>query len=92
MSKWPSCKNSKIIIKLVENCEMTVFGDEMQQWSPTTPNNNNLIINRINKLLDEIGLVEEKNKKLYEKLRLISHHLGISFWDNNETDTESDEN
>ena len=43
---------------------------------------------RINKLLSEIGLIEFKEKKLYEKA-IIAHHLGISFW-NEETDSDSD--
>ena len=33
-------------------------------------------------------LIELKEKKLYEKARIIAHHLGVSFWA--ETDSESD--
>ena len=52
---WPTDEKSKCIIKVVEHCELNVFGDEMDSWFPTSSNNKNLIINRTNKLMNEIG-------------------------------------
>ena len=88
MSTWPHCEKSKSLIQLVSDCEMTAFGIEKAPWSPRTNTHNSMTI-RINKLLSEIGLIEFKEKKLYEKARIIAHHLGISFW-NEETDSDSD--
>lgn len=87
MSTWPHCPNSKSLIQLVSDCEMTAFGIEAAPWSPRTNSDNSMTL-RINKLLSEIGLSELKEKKLYEKARIIAHHLGVSFW--NETDSDSD--
>ena len=88
MSTWPHCQKSKSLIQLVSDCEMTAFGIEAAPWSPRTNSDNSMTL-RINKLLSEIGLIEIKNKKLYEKARIIAHHLGVSFW-NEETDSDSD--
>jgi hypothetical protein len=87
---WPHCEKSKTLIQLINDCEITAFGIQTEKWSPET-NKENLITLRIDKLLNEIGQVEHKSKKLYEKARFIAHHLGISFWDDNEdSDSDSD--
>ena len=86
---WPVCDKSKQIIKLVEHCELSIFGDEMERWSPTSTTNKNLLVYRVNKLLDEIGLSSRKNILLYEKVRLVAHNLGVSFWCN-ESDSDGD--
>ena len=78
MSTWPHCEKSKSLIQLVSDCEMTAFGIEKAPWSPRTNTHNSMTI-RINKLRSEIGLIEFKEKKLYEKARIIAHK-GISFW------------
>ena len=88
---WPDCEKSKRIIKLIEQCELSIYGDEMERWSPTTTATKNLIIFRINKLLDEIGLSSRKNSLLYEKVRLITHNLGISFFDEGTDSDDTDE-
>ena len=88
---WPDCEKSKRIIKLIEQCELSIYGDEMERWSPTTTATKNLIIFRVNKLLDEIGLSSRKNSLLYEKVRLITHNLGISFFDEGSDSDDTDE-
>jgi len=85
---WPVCPKSKRMIKLVEHCELSINGDEMERWSPTSTTNRNLLINRVNKLLEEIGLSSRKDMLLYEKIRLVAHNLGISFWNE---DSDSDD-
>ena len=91
MSTWPHCENSKSLIQLVSDCEMTAFGIEAAPWSPRTNSENSMTL-RITKLLTEVGLIEFKEKKLYEKARIIAHHLGVSFWtEDSDTDSESDD-
>ncbi len=87
---WPINIKSKKIIKLVEHFEQSVFGDQMELWSPKSTTEHNLVINRINKLLDEMGFSESPTMELqlHKKIELIAHNLGISFWDN---DSESDD-
>ena len=34
MSSWPSCNKSKRIIKVIEESEATIYGNEMALWSP----------------------------------------------------------
>jgi|TARA_Y100000389_G_scaffold189128_1_gene212499 hypothetical protein len=88
MSSWPTCNKSKRIIKVVEECEITIFGDEMALWTPKSNLSENQLTKRVNRLLDEIGHSHKKELYLFEKVRVIAHHMGIDFWDN---DTESDE-
>ena len=87
---WPTCPKSKKIIKIIEESETTLFGDETEIWSPRSDHHDNLILKRIEILLIEIGHYDKKDNKLYEKVRIIAHNLGISFWDDSETDSESD--
>jgi hypothetical protein len=75
---WPTDEKSKCIIKVVEHCELNVFGDEMDSWFPTSSNNKNLIINRTNKLMNEIGFSEYLSLSLFKKIKIISNHLGVS--------------
>jgi hypothetical protein len=91
MMSWPLCKKSKRIIKVIENCEMTVFGDEMEQWSPKKLGEKNLIMNRVNILLEQTGLTGNENLRLYENVRIIAHHLGIKFFEEDDDDTDTDE-
>ena len=88
MSSWPSCNNSKRIIKVIEESEATIYGNEMALWSPKSDRVDNQLTNRIDKLLDEIGHSHKKEHLIFEKVRVIAHHLGIDFFDD---DTESDE-
>ena len=90
MSEWPVHTKSKRMVKLVEHCELSIYGDEMERWSPTSTTTKNLLVNRVNKLLDEIGLSSRKDILLYEKIRLIAYNLGLSFW-TEESDSDSDE-
>ena len=90
MSEWPVHSKSKRMVKLVEHCELSIYGDEMERWSPTSTTTKNLLVNRVDKLLDEIGLSSRKDILLYEKIRLIAYNLGISFW-TEESDSDSDE-
>jgi len=86
---WPVCPKSKMMINLIEHCELSIYGDEMERWSPTSTTNKNLIVFRVNKLLEEIGLSSRKDLLLYEKIRLVAHNLGVSFW-NAESDSDDD--
>jgi|TARA_B110000259_G_scaffold68894_1_gene81186 hypothetical protein len=88
MSSWPSCNKSKRIIKVIEESEATIYGNEMALWSPKSNRVDNQLTNRIDKLLDEIGHSHKKEHLIFEKVRVIAHHLGIDFFDD---DTESDE-
>jgi hypothetical protein len=87
---WPTDEKSKCIIKVVEHCELNVFGDEMDSWSPTSSNNKNLIINRTNKLMNEIGFSEYLNLSLFKKIKIISNHLGISLWEEYSDESEEE--
>ena len=49
------------------------------------------MLTRIDNLLDEIGHNDKKEKKLYEKARVIAHNLGISFWDESEDESENED-
>ena len=91
MSEWPVHTKSKRMVKLVEHCELSIYGDEMERWSPTSTTTKNLLVNRVDKLLDEIGLSSRKNSLLYEKVRLITHNLGISFFDEGSDSDDTDE-
>ena len=88
MSTWPTCNKSKRIIKVIEESEATIYGNEMALWSPKSNRVDNQLTNRIDKLLDEIGHSHKKEHLIFEKVRVIAHHLGIDFFDD---DTESDE-
>ena len=88
---WPTCPKSKKIVRIVEECERTIFGEENQAWSPRTDLSHLILVKRINKILEEIGHKENINKKkIYEKTRIIAHNLGVSFWDESESDTDSE--
>ena len=89
---WPTDEKSKCIIKIVEYCELSVYGGEMNSWSPTSSNNENLIINRTNKLMNEIGFSDYLSLSLFKKIKIISNHLGISLCetDSDESDEEVD--
>jgi len=87
---WPTDEKSKCIIKVVEHCELSVFGDEMESWTPVSINNKNLIINRTNKLMNEIGFSEYLNMSLFKKIKIIANHLGISLWEA-ESDSSDEE-
>ena len=88
---WPTCPKSKKIVKIVEECERTIFGEENQAWSPRTDLSHLILVKRINKILEEIGHKENiDKKKIYEKTRIIAHNLGVSFWDESESDTDSE--
>lgn len=88
---WPTCPKSKKIVKIVEECERTIFGEENQAWSPRTDLSHLILVKRIDNILIEIGHKENiKKKKIYEKTRIIAHNLGVSFWDESESDTESE--
>ena len=88
---WPTCPKSKRIIRIVEECERTIFGEENQTWSPRTDLSHLILVKRINKILEEIGHKENiDKKKIYEKTRIIAHNLGVSFWDESESDTDSE--
>ena len=86
---WPSHSKSKKIIRLIENCEMSVYGDEMELWSPNKLSNKNLLLNRVNKLLDDLGKTNKKNLPLFEKVKVIAENVGVSFWDE-DNDSDSD--
>lgn len=91
MSSWPTCAKSKKIVKIIEECERTIYGEEKESWSPRTDHDHTTLLKRINKLLIEIGHKENiEKKKIYEKTRIIAHNLGVSFWDESESDTESE--
>ncbi len=91
MSTWPTCPKSKKIVKIIEECERTIYGQEKDSWSPRTDHDHATLLKRINKLLIEIGHKENiEKKKIYEKTRIIAHNLGVSFWDESESDTESE--
>ena len=60
MSSWPSCNKSKRIIKVIEESEATIYGNEMALWSPKSNAADNQLTNRIDKLLDEIGHSHKK--------------------------------
>lgn len=91
MSTWPTCPKSKKIVKIVEECERTIYGQEKDSWSPRTDHDHSTLLKRINKLLIEIGHKDNiDKKKLYEKTRIVAHNLGVSFWDESESDTDSD--
>ena len=88
---WPTCPKSKKIVRIVEECERTIFGEENQAWSPRTDLSHLILVKRINKILEEIGHKENiDKKKIYEKTRIIAHNLGVSFWDESESDTDSE--
>ena len=87
---WPTDEKSKCIIKVVEHCELSVFGDEMESWTPVSINNKNLIINRTNKLMNEIGFSEYLNMSLFKKIKIIANHLGISLWEAESDESEED--
>lgn len=91
MSTWPTCPKSKKIVKIIEECERTIYGQEKDSWSPRTDHDHSTLLKRINKLLVEIGHKDNiDKKKIYEKTRIIAHNLGVSFWDESESDTESE--
>ena len=71
MSSWPTCNKSKRIIKVVEESEVTIFGDEMALWSPKSNISENQLTNRVDRLLDEIGHSHKKEHFLFEKVRVI---------------------
>ncbi len=52
---WPTCPKSKKIIKIIEESETTLFGDETEIWSPRSDHHDNLILKRIEILLIEIA-------------------------------------
>ena len=87
---WPTCPKSKKIVKIVEESERTIFGEENSKWSPRSDLDHEILLKRINHILIELGHKENLNKKIYEKVRIIAHNLGVSFWDESESDTESD--
>jgi hypothetical protein len=86
---WPSHSKSKKLIRLIENCEMSVYGDEMELWSPSKLTEKNFLLNRVNKLLDEIGKTNKRSLPLFEKVKIIAENVGISFWDES-NDSDSD--
>ena len=91
MSTWPTCPKSKKIVRIVEECERTIFGEENQAWSPRTDLSHSTLLKRINNILVEIGHKENIDKKrIYEKTRIIAHNVGGSFWDESESDTDSE--
>ena len=81
---------SKSIIKMVEHFEHSVYGEQMETWSPRSTTHHHLIIHRINKILNELGYTDSPTMELqlHKKIELIAHNLGISFW---EDDTSSDD-
>ena len=88
---WPSHSKSKKLIRLIENCEMSVYGDEMELWSPSKLTEKNLLLNRVNKLLDEIGKTNKNSLPLFEKVKIIAENVGISFWDeSNDSDSDNE--
>ena len=89
---WPINEKSKSILNLVEHFEHSVFGEQMEVWSPKITTHH-LIINRVNKLLDEMGYSNSSTMslQLYKKIELIAHNLGISFWED-DSDSEDDGN
>ena len=87
---WPICPKSKKIVKIIEECERTLFGEEKEIWSPRTDHEHLTLLKRTHHLLEEIGQDDKKNNKLYEKVRTVGHNLGISFWDDSEEES-SDE-
>lgn len=87
---WPTCPKSKKIVKIIEESERTIYGEEKSTWSPRTDLDHEILLERINKILVELGHKENMHKKIYEKVRIIAHNLGVSFWDESESDTESD--
>ena len=87
---WPTCPKSKKIVKIVEESERTIFGEENSKWSPRTDLEHEILLKRIDHILVELGHKENLDKKIYEKVRIIAHNLGVSFWDESESDTESE--
>ena len=62
----------------------------MDSWTPVSINNKNLIINRTNKLMNEIGFSEYLNMSLFKKIKIIANHLGISLWEAESDESEED--
>tara|TARA_B100000927_G_C16093559_1_gene320193 strand:+ start:17 stop:313 length:297 start_codon:yes stop_codon:yes gene_type:complete len=89
---WPTCPKSKKLVKLIEESERTLFGEEKEVWSPRTDHDHQTILKRVHHLLDELGHNDKKHKKLYEQVRTIAHNLGISFWDESEEESDSEDN
>ena len=87
---WPTCPKSKKIVKIVEESERTIFGEENSKWSPRTDLDHEILLKRVDHILVELGHKDNLHKKIYEKVRIIAHNLGVSFWDESESDTESD--
>ena len=75
---WPDCDKSKRIIKLIDQCELSIYGDEMERWSPTTTATKNLIIFRVNKLLDEIISIINKEVDIDDYVQDVSDHWNYS--------------
>ena len=76
-------EKSKSILNLIEHFEHSVFGEQMETWSPKSTTHDHLIINRLNKILDEMGYTDSPTMELqlHKKIELIAHNLGISFWE-----------
>ena len=85
---------SKSIIKMVEHFEHSVYGEQMETWSPRSTTHHHLIIHRINKILNELGYTDSHTMELelHKKIELIAHNLGISFWEEDSSDSEDDGN
>ena len=88
---WPISDKSKSIIKLVEYFELSVYGDEMESWSPKTTLDKNLIIYRVNKIMDELGYSSYISIPLYKKIKIISHTLGIPLCEDIESEESEEE-
>ena len=86
---WPTHPKSKPIIKIIEESEMNIFGDEVDLWSPSK-SYDNLLMNRINHLLKQIGKKNKMDKDIFEKVKIIAENVGISFW-NEELESETSE-
>ena len=65
--------------------------EEKEIWSPRTDHDHLTLLKRTHHLLEEIGHSDKKGKKLYEKVRTVAHNLGISFWDESEEESDSEE-
>jgi hypothetical protein len=91
---WPMNDKSKSIIKMVEHFEHSVYGEQMETWSPRSTTHHHLIIHRINKILNELGYTDSPTMELqlHKKIELIAHNLGISFWDEDSSESEDDGN
>ena len=74
-------EKTKSIVKLVEHFQHSVFGEQMETWSPKSTTHHHLIINRLNKVLDEMGYnLDEIPEDLKEQVDFYMQSKGVANW------------